>query len=113
MNFQPNQLSGGQKQRIAIARAVLKNAPILILDEATSALDSISENQIKRSLSILMSGKTTFMVAHRLSSIPKDSLIVVLEKGSIVESGTWKELIERRGVFSHLCKLQGIEQSEV
>ena len=88
-------LSGGQRQRIAIARTLLKNAPILILDEATSALDSESERQVQAGLEALMQGRTTLVIAHRLSTIEKADRIVVLEQGEIVEIGThrscWRE----------------------
>jgi ABC-type multidrug transport system fused ATPase/permease subunit len=96
-------LSGGQRQRIAIARAFLKNAPILILDEATSSLDSESEMAIQKSLQTLMSGKTVIAIAHRLSTLREMDRIVVLEQGHIVEDGTPVELLRmKRGVFKSL-----------
>ncbi|MCG5031354.1 ATP-binding cassette domain-containing protein [Mesosutterella sp. OilRF-GAM-744-9] len=104
-----DRLSGGQKQRISIARAILKKAPILIFDEATSALDSVSENQIKTSLSRLMKGKTTFVVAHRLSTIDIADYVVVMSKGTIAEFGKPSVLFNKNGLFTHLCKLQNIK----
>lgn len=105
-------LSGGQKQRISIARALLKDAPILILDEATSALDADSEHHVKLSLARLMKGRTTFIVAHRLSTIEYATRIVSMQDGSIAEVGVHSELIQTNGVYSHLCKLQGLAQNE-
>ena len=99
-------LSGGQRQRLSIARALLKDAPILLLDEAASALDSESERFIQASLERLMKGRTTFVVAHRLSTIEAASRIVVLEAGRIVESGRHAELINRGGLYSHLYRIQ-------
>ena len=101
-------LSGGQKQRISIARAFLKNAPILILDEPTSALDGVSEAQIKEALTRLMAGRITLIVAHRLTTIEHADQILALADGRIVESGSWQELIERNGLFAKLCRLQDI-----
>jgi len=99
-------LSGGQKQRIAIARAILKNAPILILDEATSQLDSASEQLIKEALYSLMEGKTAFVIAHRLSTVQKADSIVVMEKGKIVETGTHSHLLSQDSLYKKLYELQ-------
>lgn len=101
-------LSGGQRQRISIARALLKNAPILILDEATSALDAENEHKIKEALMKLMQGRTTFIVAHRLSTIEHADVIIAMQEGEIKEMGTHEELLQRKGVYAHLCQLQGI-----
>lgn len=101
-----NLLSGGQKQRISIARALLKDAPILILDEATSALDSESENQIKEALEILMKGRTCLTVAHRLSTIDRADRIVVMQDGVIVEEGTPAELLAKGGAYARMVRLQ-------
>lgn len=99
-------LSGGQKQRISIARALLKDAPILILDEATSALDSESENQIKEALEILMKGRTCLTVAHRLSTIDRADRIVVMQDGVIVEEGMPAELLAKGGAYARMVRLQ-------
>ena len=99
-------LSGGQRQRIAIARAVLKNAPILILDEATSALDTDSERHIQAALDQLMKGRTTFVIAHRLSTVEKADRILVLEKGLIIEQGTHEQLLGNKGRYAKLYRNQ-------
>lgn len=99
-------LSGGQKQRISIARALLKDAPILILDEATSALDSESENQIKEALEMLMKGRTCLTVAHRLSTIDRADRIVVMQDGEIVEEGAPAELLAKGGAYARMVSLQ-------
>jgi len=99
-------LSGGQRQRLAIARAVLKNPPILILDEATSALDTESEKLVQDALTNLMKNRTSVVIAHRLSTIRHAHTIVVLKDGEIVEMGSHKELLQLNGLYSHLCQLQ-------
>lgn len=102
-------LSGGQRQRICIARALLKNAPVLILDEATSALDTESEKMVQQALDNLMLNRTTFVIAHRLSTVMHADVIIVLEKGRIVESGTHSDLVEGSGLYSRLHKLQFVD----
>ena len=97
-------LSGGQKQRISIARAFLKNPPILILDEATSALDNMTELQIQNSLEELSEGRTTLIVAHRLSTVKNADEIIVLTGSGIEERGTHEQLIEKGGVYAELYK---------
>jgi subfamily B ATP-binding cassette protein MsbA len=101
-----SRLSGGQRQRLAIARAIYKDAPVLILDEATSALDTESEREVQAALDELMKGRTTFVIAHRLSTIEGASRIVVLSEGQIVEIGAHEELIKKAGVYAHLHHLQ-------
>jgi subfamily B ATP-binding cassette protein MsbA len=102
-------LSGGQRQRIAIARAILKNAPILILDEATSALDNESERAVQAALDALMRGRTTLVIAHRLSTIERADRIVVMVNGQIAEQGTHHELLARQATYAHLYRLQFAE----
>ena len=101
-----NLLSGGQRQRIAIARAFLRDAPILLLDEATSSLDSESESKIQYAMDKLAKGRTTIVVAHRLSTVRKANKIIVLDNGKIVESGSHENLIAKDGVYTNLCRLQ-------
>jgi len=101
-------LSGGERQRLAIARALLKDPPILILDEATSALDSLTEARIQKALKALMRGRTTFVIAHRLSTIRDVHQVVVIEQGRIVEWGRYKELVARKGAFSRLVTTQQV-----
>ncbi len=99
-------LSGGERQRIAIARAILKDAPILVLDEATSALDTQSERLVQRALGNLMQGRTTIVVAHRLTTIHRADKIVVLDRGRVVDTGTHDQLISRGGIYRDLYELQ-------
>jgi len=101
-----NRLSGGQRQRLAIARAIYKDAPILILDEATSALDSESERQVQDALDRLMAGRTTLVIAHRLSTIEHADRIVVLEHGQIIENGSHEDLIKKDGLYANLHRIQ-------
>jgi subfamily B ATP-binding cassette protein MsbA len=102
-------LSGGQRQRIAIARALLKNAPILILDEATSHLDTESEMLVQGALGNLMANRTVIVIAHRLSTIRRADKIVVLDRGRITETGTHLELVEGGGIYQRLHELQFLE----
>jgi subfamily B ATP-binding cassette protein MsbA len=99
-------LSGGQRQRLAIARAFLKNTPVLILDEATSALDSESERHIQEALETLMKGRATLVIAHRLSTIERADRIVVLDAGRVSESGRHAELLAASGIYAKLYRLQ-------
>ncbi|NBT86882.1 MAG: ABC transporter ATP-binding protein [Flavobacteriaceae bacterium] len=104
-----NKLSGGQKQRLSIARAVLKNPPIMILDEATSALDTESERLVQDALDKMMKHRTSVVIAHRLSTIQKADLIVVMSKGKIVEQGKHEELLHSKGIYHNLVKMQSFQ----
>ena len=99
-------LSGGERQRIAIARAILRNPPILILDEATSALDTVTEKLVQDAINKLMANRTTFAIAHRLSTIRDADLILVMREGEIVERGTHDDLYAANGVYRRLCDMQ-------
>jgi subfamily B ATP-binding cassette protein MsbA len=101
-----DRLSGGEKQRLCIARALLKDAPILILDEATSSLDSESEQLVQKALENLMHGRTTFVIAHRLSTIRYADRIIVIDGGRIVETGSHQELLSKKGIYFNLCRIQ-------
>ena len=101
-------LSGGERQRLAIARALVKNPPILILDEATSALDTVTERQVQSALDNLMKGRTSFVIAHRLSTIRNADMILVMKDGEIVERGTHEELVALEGVYKNLCDMQAM-----
>jgi ATP-binding cassette subfamily B protein len=100
------QLSGGQKQRVAIARAVLKNPRILILDEATSALDAESEHLVREALERLMKGRTTLVIAHRLSTVKDAARVVVLDGGQVVQAGTHSALVGEEGLYKRLVERQ-------
>ena len=99
-------ISGGQRQRLAIARALLRNAPILILDEATASLDTESEREVQKALEALLQDRTTLVIAHRLSTIRNATRIIVLQDGKKVEEGTHEELIAKGGAYKHLYELQ-------
>jgi ATP-binding cassette subfamily B protein len=101
-----HRLSGGEKQRVAIARVILKDAPILILDEATSHLDTASERYVQAALARVFTGRTAFVIAHRLSTVLAADLIVVLDRGRVVEQGTHSELLAQGGLYASLYELQ-------
>ena len=103
-------LSGGERQRVAIARIMLRNPPILILDEATSALDTVTERQVQEEIALAMANRTTFAIAHRLSTIRRADLILVVDKGVIVERGTHDQLSAQNGAYRRLCEMQFSEQ---
>jgi ATP-binding cassette, subfamily B, bacterial MsbA len=105
-------LSGGQRQRIAIARALLKDAPILILDEATSALDTEAEHHIQQALAELMRKRTTVVIAHRLSTIENANKIIAIDEGKIIEIGAHQELLARDGLYAKLYRMQFKENNE-
>src|SRR5712692_4157062 len=99
-------LSGGQRQRITIARAIIRNAPILVLDEPSSGLDAESEELVFEALSNLMAGKTSIVIAHRLATVRRADVIFVIDEGRVVEQGTHSELLDKGGLYSRLYELQ-------
>jgi ABC-type multidrug transport system fused ATPase/permease subunit len=104
-------LSGGERQRLSIARALLKDPPILILDEATSALDAVTEAKVNAALDEVMKGRTTFVIAHRLSTIRNATRILVFDSGRVIESGTFDELVAKGGRFAELARAQFMVQA--
>src|SRR5690606_8316535 len=102
-------LSGGERQRVTIARAVLKNPPVLILDEATSSLDTESERIVQEAINSLMKNRTSIVIAHRLSTVKNADEIIVLEKGQIIERGSHSELIQKGGAYKNLVDLQQVK----
>ena len=106
-------LSGGERQRLSIARALLKDPPILILDEATSALDAVTEAKVNAALDEVMKGRTTFVIAHRLSTIRNATRILVFDSGRVIESGTFDELVAKGGHFAELARAQFMVQEKV
>jgi subfamily B ATP-binding cassette protein MsbA len=103
-------LSGGERQRLAIARALLKDPPILILDEATSSLDSEAEREVQQALDRLIKGRTTLVIAHRLSTVRKADRIIVLADGKIVETGPHQQLMQQNGLYRRLYEMQFREE---
>ncbi len=112
MGERGNRLSGGERQRIAIARAILKNAPILVLDEATSALDVETEARVKAAVDALRMNRTTFIIAHRLSTVRDADQVLFLDQGRIIEKGTFDELSQRGGRFTSLLRTSGLLTEE-
>ena len=112
IGYRGDRLSGGQRQRLALARAILKDAPILLLDEATSALDTQSERQVQEALTRFSRGRTTIVIAHRLSTVQNADLICVMEAGTIIETGRHAELIDRGGAYARLCQAQVLLAAE-
>jgi ATP-binding cassette, subfamily B, beta-glucan exporter len=106
-------LSGGERQRLSIARALLKDPPILILDEATSALDAVTEAKVNAALDEVMKGRTTFVIAHRLSTIRNATRILLFENGRVIESGTFDELVAKGGRFAELARAQFMVQESM
>jgi ABC-type glutathione transport system ATPase component len=111
-SFYPRQFSGGQRQRVAIARALLLDPRILILDDSTSSVDTETERLIQKALDRLMEGRTTFVIAHRLSTVKRADLILVLDKGRIIERGTHSELLQRAGLYNEIYRLQLQDQEQ-